>query len=187
MTNEATNTHEDRPAVVMDEAGNSGENLLDESQPVYSLSAIRVDEEVAAAAVAAALSRTQMPELKFNRLQRSNPGRKNILTLLGDVHLDPSVAAVVVAHKPWMLAAKLVDELVEPKMLRRGEQMACYASGNAKADASTLYRGAPRALGTLYMDLAAKFVSLVRDYSPPAAMDFLAELRALVSRAATTP
>lgn len=61
---------------------------------------------------------------------------------------------MAVAHKPWMLAAKLVDELVEARMLSRGEQMAWYATGDAKAMADVLYAQAPQALGTLYQELS---------------------------------
>lgn len=169
--------HIEQSTVFMDEAGNSGENLLDAQQPVYSLAAIQVDETTAAAAVAAALSRTQMSELKFNKLKKSNPGRDNILSLLKDVALEPSLAAVAVAHKPWMLAAKLVDELVEPRMLKRGVQVEWYASGRARADVDTLYQLAPRALGEVYADLAAAFVPLVRDCSQDGVRVFIAALR----------
>jgi hypothetical protein len=62
-------------------------------------------------------------------------------------------------------------------MLSRGEQMAWYASGDAKTMADVLYERAPRALGALYQDLAAAFVPLVRDYAPQAATDFLDALR----------
>jgi hypothetical protein len=177
VSQDAETPTDEPPVLYMDEAGNTGENLLDTVQPVYALAAVRIDEVSATRAVAAALSRTQMPELKFNKLQGSGAGRRNILTLLGDLDLQPGAAAVAVAHKPWMLAAKLVDELVEARMLSRGEQMAWYASGDAKTMADVLYQRAPRALGTLYEDLAAAFVPLVRDYSPQAATDFLDVLR----------
>jgi Protein of unknown function (DUF3800) len=161
----------------MDEAGNTGENLLDPAQPVYSLAALHVSVASVEPVVEEALKRTQMPELKFAKLRTSNPGRKNILSLLTDVELGPDVASVSVVHKPWMLAAKLVDELVEPRMLRDKVQMEWYASGTAKAMAHVLYARGQQALGGLYNQLATSFLPLVRDFSTDAAEGFLSALR----------
>ena len=103
--------------VVMDEAGNTGENLLDATQPKFALAAPHVPEGRVQAVVDDALSRTQMPERKFSSLRGSSRGRRNLLTLLSDAELTADAAATAAAHKPWMLAAELVDELVEPTML----------------------------------------------------------------------
>jgi hypothetical protein len=124
----------------MDEAGSTGENLLDAEQPVYALAGVRVAEPEAEAAVRAALGRTQMSELKFSRLRTSGAGRRNVLTFLQDLDLGDRTAAVSVVHKPHMAALKLVDELVEPRMLQRGVQMAWYASGDARRMAYTAVR-----------------------------------------------
>jgi hypothetical protein len=165
-----------RPVVFIDEAGNTGENLVDLAQPIFALAAIHVDEGHAEAAVDAARSRTQMFDLKFSGLQRSNPGRKNILTLLEDMALDPTTAAVSVTDKPWMLAAKLTDELIEPRMLKRGVQMAWYATGGAKRTAEALQILGPRLPGNLYAELAGAFVVMVRDYAPEPASAYLSAL-----------
>ena len=72
------------PVVVMDEAGHTGENLLDSVQPVYALAAVQMDEATARAAVSDALGRAPetTTELKFSALRRSSAGRRNLLTLL---------------------------------------------------------------------------------------------------------
>ncbi len=111
-----------RPVLVMDEAGNTGENLLDVAQPVYALAGIRVEPEAASRAVNAALNRTQMSELKFSRLRTSNPGRSTILSLLRDLYLTSDEAAVTVVHKPWIEAPRLcAPALVDwpPQLTRR--------------------------------------------------------------------
>jgi hypothetical protein len=159
----------------MDEAGNTGENLLDANQPIYALAAVRVDDE-ARSAIDRALGRTQMPELKFQRLRTSHAGRQNILQLLSEAGLRPDTAAVMVAHKPWMLAAKLVDELIEPRMLAKGVQMDWYATRTAKLMADAMFALAPSALGDVYPELQATFVGLVREYSEETADAFLAAL-----------
>jgi Protein of unknown function (DUF3800) len=165
------------PTIVMDEAGNTGENLLDRQQPVYTLAALRISQEAADNAVGAALSRTQMSELKFAKLRNSAPGRRNLLALLDDLKLTPENASLAAAHKAWMLSAKLVDELVEPRMLRAGVQPQWYASGDAKRMATALYEDGRRTLRDVYDDLASSFVPLVRDYDDDKANDFLSALR----------
>lgn len=167
------------PVVVMDEAGHTGENLLDLDQPVYALAAVRVDVVTAEAAVTDALGRAQRSttELKFSSLRKSNVGRKNVLTLLEDVKLTAEDAAIIVIHKPWMVAAKLIDELVEPRMLAKGIQPAWYASGAAKNMAHALYKLGPRALGETYRELTSSFVALVRNYTPEAGAAFVRTLQ----------
>ena len=118
-----------------------------------------------------------MSELKFSRLRTSNPGRRNVLTLLKDLALTPETAAVSVVHKRHMVALKLVDELVEPRMLQRGVQLAWYASGAARRMANTLAERGPRALGETYEELASAFGLLVRDYSETAAKTLQGALR----------
>jgi hypothetical protein len=176
-TAEPADVGEPLALVVMDEAGNTGENLLDATQPVYALAAFRIRSEASVLAVRGALARTRMPELKFARLKTSNPGRRSVLTLLSEVELTPDDAAVMVVHKPWMLGAKLVDELIEPRMLAKGLQMAWYATGAAKNMADSLCSLAPRALGEQYSELAAAFQRLLRDYSSENAEAFLTALR----------
>ncbi len=156
------------PVVVMDEAGHTGENLLDLHQPVYALAALRLDVATAERAVSDALGRTQTSttELKFSSLRRSNVGRRNILSLLRDVKLTADDAAIIVVHKPWMVAAKLIDELVEPRMLARGIQSHWYGSGAAKSMAHALYELGPGTLGETYNEMASAFVAMVRNYTP---------------------
>src|SRR5664279_242889 len=128
-----------RPIVCMDESGNTGENLLDSVQPVFALAGVLLDEDTSEQVIRAALNHTQMTELKFAALRRSPPGRRNILSVIDDAALNVENVAVAVAHKPWMLAAKLVDELVEPRMLAAGRQMEWYASGGHVRMADRLY------------------------------------------------
>ena len=64
---------------------------------------------------------------------------------------------------PFMAAAKLVDELIEPRMLARGEQMNWYVSGQAAAMADVVFGRGPR-LGTVYSELLSAFVAMLRRY-----------------------
>ena len=81
-------------------------------------------------------------------------------------------AAIVVADKPWMLAAKMVDELIEPAMLARGMQMVWYQSGAARVMAELLAKLGPKELDDTYDEFARAFVRLVRRYTPERAEEF---------------
>jgi hypothetical protein len=173
-----TSGHEaDAHQLAMDEAGNTGENLLDADQPVYALVAVDLDLEAAESATTAALGRTQMQELKFARLRQSGGGRRNILQLLDDLALAEEQAAAWVADKAWMLVAKLVDELVEARMLAAGRAMDWYQSGEARAMAETLYERGRLALGSTYDELADAFLPMVRDFEPARARTFISALQ----------
>jgi hypothetical protein len=156
---------EEPPVVVMDETGHSGENLLDAEQPVFALAAVHISEADAQRVADAALGRTQADELKFSGLRRSGAGRDTILQILSDAALTPETAFVAAAHKPWMLAAKLIDELVEPRMTARGLSIPWYASGAPAQMADDLHRLGPTELGELDDELGRAFVPLVRDYT----------------------
>jgi hypothetical protein len=166
------------PVIAMDEAGHTGENLLDSEQAVYALAGVRLEEGTADAAVSAALGRAQAntKELKFSRLRKSNVGRKNVLTLLNELATAADDAAVIVVHKPWMVAAKLIDELMEPRMLAKGVQAAWYGTGAARSMALAFHERAPRALGETYTELASAFVAMVREYTPERGAAFLQTL-----------
>lgn len=168
---------DERTAVVMDEAGNTGENLLDPQQPIFALGAVHIPEERAQELVDAALHHTKMLELKFGALRRSNGGRRNILALLRDAELTTEVAAAAAAHKPWMVAAKLIDELVEPTMLARGIQLAWYREGVHLAMTRVLYARGPSTLAEYYDELVRAFVPLVRDYTHKGAQELIRVLR----------
>jgi hypothetical protein len=164
------------PQIALDEAGNTGENLLDRAQPVHVLVAVHLDQARAASAIGAALARTQMKELKFARLRGSGRGRRNILALIDELALTDDDAAAFATDKAWMLAAKLVDALVEPRMLASGQQVRWYLSGEARAMAEVLYERGPRVLGDCYAELIEAFVPLARCYEPGRAATFLEAL-----------
>ncbi|MGI8414566.1 MAG: hypothetical protein ACR2QA_19170 [Solirubrobacteraceae bacterium] len=162
--------------IIMDESGNTGENLLDANQPIYVLAAVRHDLPGLEAAVADAQARAGFAELKFSALRAAPEGRDIATCLLSGLPLAEG-AAIIVADKPWMLAAKLVDELIEPTMLARGHQMAWIQSGLARDTAELLAHLGRRELGDTYDDLAQTFVALVRRYTPNRSQEFQRALR----------
>lgn len=163
------------PILAMDESGNTGQNLLDPVQPIYGLAAVAVDAERAAEAAALAVQPGQQ-EIKFSEMRRTEDGRERIGAALDRLQITDDEAAISIAHKPFMAAAKLVDELIEPRMLARGEQMNWYVSGQAAAMADVVFGRGPR-LGTVYSELLSAFVAMLRRYRSVTRDAYIAALR----------
>jgi hypothetical protein len=168
--------------LAMDESGNTGQNLIDPAQPVFALAALAIDAERATAAVALAIAPGQR-EIKFSDLRHREGGRQRIAAALDLLSLRANEAAISIAHKPFMAAAKLVDELIEPQMLARGLQMAWYASGEAAGMVDVVYDRGPR-LGEVYAELVSSFVTMLRRYRPATRDAYLSAL--LRARLAST-
>jgi hypothetical protein len=173
--------------VAFDEAGNTGENLLDETQPVYSLAAV-LDTGDAKKTVDDALAHRQASELKFSGLRKHASGQRIVVDLFASGALNPDNARVSIAHKPWMVAAKMVDLLVEPYFQRRGHSALMYASGMHLNMADALYSEAPLAVGPqLWRAFQEAFVELVRDFSDTTITRYLTVLKLVRAARAEDP
>ena len=170
--------------LAFDEAGNTGENLLDPAQPVYSLGAV-LDRGDAEKTVANALSGRQAGELKFSGLRKRTSGQRVVVELFTSGALNRETARVSIAHKPWMVDAKMVDLLVEPYFKRRGHSALMYASQMHLNMADALYFEAPRTVGPqLWRSFQEAFVALLRDFSDATVARYLTVLKLV--RAACT-
>jgi hypothetical protein len=130
--------------VAFDESGNSGENLLDRAQPVYTLASVARPESEVAAAVTTLIEESGFVELKFSEMRGNEEGRSLISTVFDSGLLDPMSARVVPVDKDWMVAGKMVDLLWEPQTQRTHD---FYASGMHRRIASALQRQGPTEAG----------------------------------------
>src|SRR5687767_10997025 len=97
--------------VAVDESGNTGAALLDDRQWVFALGSTALDEAESVELLRRA-GWAHERELKFSSLRKSAEGRRVIFELLKS--LSASTAKVAVVNKPFMVVAKMVDELIEP-------------------------------------------------------------------------
>jgi hypothetical protein len=81
------------PIVAFDESGNTGENLLDQLQPIYCLASVHIDESKAEALAKDLLLKGQK-ELRFASLRGSRRGREAIVAAL------TSWCVIVLDHEP---------------------------------------------------------------------------------------
>lgn len=102
------------PVVYADESMNSGQNLLDPNQPVFSVAGVHLPDDLAASIVdeiKADIPPSQK-EPKYTSLVRSSGGRKALMRAFAQ--LPEGSVRVSYAHKGFMVTTKMVDILVEP-------------------------------------------------------------------------
>lgn len=149
------------PRVYVDESNSTGENLLDPSQPVFVLGAVNVQSKLAATLLDEVTA--QLPkghgEPKYSALAKTQRGRRALLECLSKI--PDEAARVYVAHKLFVVEAKMVDLLIEPMAHRDRYDM--YADGAAVGLANLMHQVGP-VLGDkpAYERMLATFVKAIR-------------------------
>nr|WKF58245.1 hypothetical protein HUO10_002743 [Paraburkholderia busanensis] len=102
-----------------DESGNTGVDLLNADQPLFSLASTNLDSERAAALVRPLLRQKQV-EAKYTKLRGSKDGQAALLQFFSSPELSPATAKALVADKRYYLITHLVDKLIEPTVHESG-------------------------------------------------------------------
>jgi Protein of unknown function (DUF3800) len=163
------------PRVYVDESNSTGENLLDPSQPVFSIAAVSVQDDLATALVDNVTS--QLPkghgEPKYTALAKTGHGRAALLECYKKIPRDG--ARFYVAHKRFMVEAKMVDLLIEPRAHKDGYNI--YEDGAAVALANLIDIAGP-VLGEklAYDKMLSTFVKAVRGNSQATVDDLFATI-----------
>ncbi|MEU9165813.1 DUF3800 domain-containing protein [Streptomyces sp. NPDC048424] len=147
--------------VYVDESANSGQNLLDVHQPVFTVAGVHLPDDLADAIVDEV--RAQLPanvkEPKYSSLAGSSGGRKALMRAFS--RLPEGSVQTYLVHKRFMVITKLVDLLVEPRAYANGINL--YEGKQSLRFAEALYLGGP-VLGDAgaYERLLQIFVDWVR-------------------------
>ncbi|MEZ9441325.1 DUF3800 domain-containing protein, partial [Vibrio atlanticus] len=104
------------PSIFLDESGNTGSNLLDKNQPVFTLASCDLSIKEAERLLSLVGSRAEN-ELHFKRLKRNKAGQDGIIRLLSDPAVNTESIKMNVFSKRFMVTSKIVDLLIE-HMLR---------------------------------------------------------------------
>jgi hypothetical protein len=169
------------PAVAIDEAGNTGPNLLDPDQPVFVLASLDFTQ-AEAAAILSSLTVPAGRELKFSSLVSSSSGRRNILKLLSSELLSSERVMLSRAHKRYVLAGKLVDLLIEPGLAGRGIN-AYHGKANIRAAEILIDRGVAACGKLVWSALEERFLAAARAPLEPEVSRFLSALEQARARA----
>ena len=150
--------------VFFDESGNTGQNLIDEADPIFVLAScsFQVEEEQE---VLSHLQQFKGPELKFSRLKKTPAGQKAVLAFLGSARVTSKTTAAVVYHKPFMVVTKYCDLVLEPSFRKAGVDF--YKRGANIATANLLTTTMPVFLNpTTWSNFLSLFVRVVRGRTP---------------------
>jgi hypothetical protein len=125
------------PVVYADETHNTGENLVDDDQPVFAVGGAYLPDDLARDLVEQVKS-SRPPgagEPKYQALSRRPAGKATLLSALSQ--LPDGAAKVVIANKRYMTVSKIVDLMAEPMMYENGYNM--LADGSAKSLAHIVF------------------------------------------------
>lgn len=147
--------------VFFDESGNTGQNLIDEADPIFVLGScsFQVDEEEE---VLSHFKQFKGPELKFSRLRKTAAGQKAVLAFLASAQVTSTTAAAFVIHKPFMVVTKYCDLVLEPSFRKAGVDF--YKRGTNIATANMLTTTMPVFLNpTTWSNFLSLFVRVMRE------------------------
>ena len=119
-----------------DEAGNSGQNLLDPEQPTFVLASTDLGRSEATELLDVVRS-PQGGEPKFKTLKRTTDGVRRLTRLFTDPRLNKSRIAITAFHKRYMVVTKMVDLISETVFHGIGEDL--YKRGANIAMSNMLY------------------------------------------------
>lgn len=147
-------------SIFFDEAGNTGQNLVDHEQPVFCLASMLLDE-TNTPPLASVFQGLRSSEIHFSRLRRSRIGRERILAFLNHPTITPEVVKLTILHKPFAITASIVEYLLEP--LAFEEDVDLYERGANISLANLLNIVIPTTCGkSNYSMLQEAFVQMAR-------------------------
>lgn len=149
------------PTIYLDESGNTGSNLLDANQPIFTLASCIYSNEEALKLLK--LTDSNSPhEVHFNTLRRRKSGQDGIIRLLNNKIIKPKNIEINIFHKEFMVVTKIVDLLIEHMMHCKGEDL--YLNGANIALSNMLYYCLPVFCPQeLVNDMYTAFVNMIRE------------------------
>ena len=151
------------PLVAFDEAGNTGSDLLNPSQPVFVLASVCFSDAQAESLLK--LARGQGPEPHFANLIRRKSGRERVLEIINSPLVSPETVKITACHKKFQALAQIVDLLIEPMLQEMDIDL--YDQGGNIAMSNMLYYVLPTCCGLNTVDdWLHYFVRMMRARTP---------------------
>lgn len=123
--------------IFFDEAGNSGDNLLDPSQPIFTLLSHDFGEKEAQLLLDPIRRASNAKELHFKNLKKYPKTRKAILECINHELIMPDRVYYFTSLKEFMIVAHIVDQLIELVLYDDGVDI--YKGGTNLSTANMLY------------------------------------------------
>jgi hypothetical protein len=164
-------------SVFIDESGNTGQNLLDRSQPVYVLASVHFTYSEAKA-IYDVLFTGKEEEAHFKKLKRSKLGKQRIKEFIKSSILAPDQIKLFIAHKPFMTITKIVDLLVET--LYHHLSIDIYKDGANIAMSNLYYYATTPFCGEeRFARFQAAFLQMIRNKDTTSIRNFYASIKEL--------
>jgi len=112
--------------IFFDESGNTGSNIIDGDQPMFTLSGCKFTEQEAEMLIKLTGSKSPV-EAHFKQLKRRKAGQDGIVRLLKHSLVSNKRVKVELFHKKFMVTSKIVDLLIEHMMHLNGHDL--YING----------------------------------------------------------
>ncbi|OWW25059.1 hypothetical protein B4Q04_10955 [Zobellia sp. OII3] len=112
--------------IYFDESGNTGQDLLNKDQRVFSLASVNYN--VLEQEAIRAFFGTKEEEIHFKQLKNSGPGRKKIISFLNSSWIDEKYIIPYYVNKEFATCAQIVNLLIETVFHNKGFDI--YKKGN---------------------------------------------------------
>jgi hypothetical protein len=161
---------ETQTIVAFDEAGNTGQDLLNAEQPVFVLSAVSMHNDMAMCSIEPMHS-AQSREIKFSQLRKRAGGERKILSLLESNAVSSASLKMYAIDKSFLVTTKITDVLVETVTKLGGIEF--YQRGANIAYANMLHAVMPAFAGLESTRIFREyFVAMMRQRTSAAIEDF---------------
>ncbi len=168
--------------VFCDESGNTGLDLLNADQPLFSLASTNLDADVCRQLIAPLLRQGQA-EAKYSKLKGTARGQAALLELFSSPALTVETVKFYMADKRYYVITHLVDKLIEPPLHEAGIDL--YDNDAHVGLVNLWYFAGHYLLPHGHWDrLLRAFVAAMRQRTPAA---YLAFDRTLTAAAAAAP
>ncbi|EIA4751372.1 DUF3800 domain-containing protein [Escherichia coli] len=159
-----------KPDIFFDESGNTGGNLLDPLQPVFTLSSSSISKQDALKALELTGSKSPT-EAHFKTLRRRKSGQDGIIRLLESKYVNEENVKIYLVDKKYMLTAKIVDILIETWCSNRGIDL--YINGQNLALSNVYYFCFPAFCGEEKTEVMYQcFMNMIRSQSTESIDEF---------------
>lgn len=146
--------------VYFDEAGNSGQNLLDKDQPIFAIASINFTLEETKEILSNITSESE--EIHFNRLRKYRKYHSQILKCLNHELITSERVKIVYFDKKFALVGHIVDQLIETVFHNRGIDL--YKKGLNLTYTNSIYHFGVNVWNTeLFENFLSAFQSMIRE------------------------
>lgn len=112
--------------IYLDESGNTGHNIVDEDQPIFTLAGCKYSTKEAEKLLGLTGSKSPL-EAHFKNLKRRKSGQDGIVRLMSHTLINCDRVKVELFHKNFLVTTKIVDILIEHMMHLNGHDL--YRNG----------------------------------------------------------